>query len=241
MKEKVKYEDIGLIDYKVAWDYQTEVHSGIKSKKLKNRSLSKEEKALLQRNHRLIFCQHHPVYTLGKSGSVDHLLLSETELANKGFTYYKINRGGDITYHGPGQLVAYPIFDLDWFFHDVHKYVRLLEEVIIKTLAAYDLKASRIEGFTGVWFKESNILPKRKICAIGVHMSRWVTLHGLAFNINPNLSHFNNIVPCGINDEDKIVTSLSTELQTEVDFLEVSEKVKYYFSEVFDFEYSRDI
>jgi len=238
MKEKVKYKDIGLMDYKEAWDYQTRVHNVIKDKKLKNRSLAREDIAQLDRNHHLIFCQHHPVYTLGKSGSADHLLLNNIELEEKGFSYYKINRGGDITYHGPGQLVAYPIFDLDWFFHDVHKYVRLLEEVIIKTLDSYELRASRIEGYTGVWFKGSNVLPKRKICAIGVHMSRWVTLHGLAFNINPDLSHFNNIVPCGINDADKIVTSLSHELEREIDFLKVSKKVKYYFSEVFDFEFA---
>ena len=237
MKEKVKFQDIGLVDYKQAWDYQSEVHGLIKSNKLKNRDLSFKEKVKLERGHRLIFCEHPPVYTLGKSGSVDHLLLDEKNLKEKGFAYYKINRGGDITYHGPGQLVAYPIFDLDWFFNDVHKYVRMLEEVIIKTLSSYNLKARRLEGYTGVWFKETNVLPQRKICAIGVHMSRWVTLHGLAFNIKPDLSHFANIVPCGIQDENKAVTSLEVELSQSIEFEAVKAKVKYYFSEVFDFEY----
>ncbi|MEL6988124.1 MAG: lipoyl(octanoyl) transferase LipB, partial [Bacteroidota bacterium] len=187
-------------------------------------------------DHHLIVCEHPPVYTLGKSGSIDHLLLDEEGLEKEGFEYFKINRGGDITYHGPGQLVVYPIFDMDYFFNDVHKYVRFLEEVIIQTLLEYNIKSGRIEGYTGVWLQDANG-PKRKICAIGVHMSRWVTLHGLAFNVNSDLSHFKNIIPCGIEEKDKEVTSMEKELGGKMDFEEVKAKVKENFAKVFDYEY----
>ncbi len=186
--------------------------------------------------HHLLFCEHHPVYTLGKSGSIHHLLLNEQELAEGGFEFFKINRGGDITYHGPGQITGYPIFDLDEFFTDVHKYVRYLEEVVIRTLKEYGIQGERIEGFTGVWIQKSNT-PSRKICAIGVHLSRWVTMHGFALNVDTNLSHFQNIVPCGISDENKEVTSLSKELGRAVSLSEVKSKLKKHFRELFDFEY----
>jgi lipoyl(octanoyl) transferase len=185
--------------------------------------------------------EHPPVYTLGKSGSVDHLLLSEEELAAQGFTFHKINRGGDITYHGPGQLVAYPIFDLEEFFTDVHKYVRFLEEVVIRTCADFGVHAERDEGYTGVWLPSdaSRRKPQRKICAIGVHLSRWTTLHGFAFNIRPNLTHFNNIVPCGIDEDDRAVTSLSVEVGRPIELEEVKEVVLRHFGEVFGFQLER--
>lgn len=178
------------------------------------------------------------MYTLGKSGSLDHLLLNEQELDKEGFTFYKINRGGDITYHGPGQIVGYPIFDLDCFFTDVHKYVRYLEEAVIRTLRDYGIEGRREQGFTGVWLAATDNQPKRKICAIGVHLSRWVTMHGFAFNVNTQLSHFENIIPCGINDDDKSVTSMSKELNKVIDIAEVKHKLKNHFAQLFEFEFT---
>jgi lipoyl(octanoyl) transferase len=175
------------------------------------------------------------VFTLGKSGDEKNLLANGMQLENQQATFYKINRGGDITYHGPGQLVGYPIFDLENFFTDIHKYLRFIEEAIILTLADYGLTGGRIKGMTGVWLGCENPLQARKICAIGVRCSRWVSMHGFAFNINTNLSYFNNIVPCGITD--KAVTSLSHELQQEVDIHEVKEKVKYHLATLFNIEY----
>ena len=167
---------------------------------------------------------------------MDHLLLNEAELQTKGIAFFKINRGGDITYHGPGQVVGYPIFDLDCFFTDVHKYVRYIEEAVILTLAEYGLKGVRYEGYTGVWLEPEGDQPKRKICAIGVHLSRWVTMHGFAFNINTDLNYFDYIIPCGINDPDKTVTSLSIELGHEVSILEVKSKLIKHFARLFNFE-----
>jgi lipoyl(octanoyl) transferase len=231
--QKVKYEDLGLISYKKAWDYQSDLHQELKDRKVEAR---RNNVTLEAPTHHLIFCEHPPVYTLGKSGSEDHILLTAEQLKQQGFEYFKINRGGDITYHGPGQIVGYPIFDLDFFFTDVHKYVRFLEEAIIRTLKHYDIEAFRIKEYTGVWLPEKGFIPKRKICAIGVHLSRWVTLHGFAFNVKPQLNHFNNIIPCGINDADKAVTSLEKELGETVDIEEVKKLVKGHLAELFEFE-----
>ena len=237
-KALVRYQDLGLIDYKKAWDYQTQLHQGLIENKLQNRELIKNELQSVQQTHHLLFCEHPPVYTLGKSGSLDHLLLNESALEEGGFSFHKINRGGDITYHGPGQIVGYPIFDLDYFMRDVHVYVRSLEEVVIKTLAEYDIDGMRIEKYTGVWIEPIDKgAPFRKIAAIGVHLSRWVTLHGFALNVQPILSHFNNIIPCGINDEGKDVTSMAKELGREVNIGEVKNTLKKHFRDVFEFEW----
>jgi lipoyl(octanoyl) transferase len=229
MKNKhTKFINLGLIDYKEAWDHQEELFKQVVDLKIENRN----NKTELATQNYLIFCQHPHVFTLGKSGSVDHLLVNNDELNAKEATFYKINRGGDITYHGPGQLVAYPILDLDNFFTDIHKYVRLLEKAVIHTCEEYGIKAERIQGLTGVWIKGE--IP-RKICAIGVKSSRWVTMHGLALNVNTDLSYFGNIVPCGIND--KAVTSLQQELGKELNMEEVSEKLRTHLGNLFEMEW----
>lgn len=233
----VIFEDLGRTGYQEAWDYQTRLQRSLIDRKLRNRQLIKEGLPPEAIRHYLIFCEHPPVYTLGKSGSLDHLLLDEEGLKREGFEFFKINRGGDITYHGPGQIVGYPIFDLDDFFTDVHRYVRYLEEVVIRVIGEYGLVGRRIAGYTGVWLEATDHLPQRKICAIGVHLSRWVTLHGFAFNINTQLGHFQNIVPCGINDQDKAVTSLSVELGRPVSIAEVKERLRHHFAELFGFQY----
>ncbi len=229
--QKVHFQDLGLIDYKEAWDFQELLFNANVNAKVENR---RADKVVTETINHLLFCEHPHVYTLGKSGNESHLLLSEALLKQKGATYYKINRGGDITYHGPGQIVGYPILDLDYFFTDIHKYLRFLEEMVILTLAEYGIEAGRYEGFTGVWL-DANIPSKaRKICAMGVRCSRWVTMHGFAFNINANLDYFNNIVPCGISD--KQVTSLQKELNKEIDVNEVKQKLKKHFSQLFNAE-----
>jgi len=235
--EKVTYQYLGLKDYQETWDYQKSLLKSVVDRKLSNRHLAPEDPAYQTQQHFLLFCHHPLVYTLGKSGSVDNLLLNEAELAAADIDFYKINRGGDITFHGPGQVVGYPILDMDLFFTDIHKYVRYLEEVIIRTLKDYYIVGTRIDGFTGVWIKGENGGPNRKICAIGVHLSRWVTMHGFAFNVNTDLKYFNYIVPCGINDADKTVTSLAHELGQKVEVAEVMERLKFHFSELFDFEF----
>lgn len=227
-RPQVFIQDLGLISYQKAWDYQTSLMDELKAIKRWNR----DNESKKQQKHYLLFCEHNPVYTLGKSGSKDHLLHDEKTLENEGFEYFKINRGGDITYHGPGQLTVYPIFDLDMFFHDVHKYVRFLEEVVLQTLDHFGLQANREKEFTGVWLKGS---PKRKICAIGVHMSRWITMHGLALNVNTDLSHFDNIIPCGIQEANRTVTSMQHELKQRVPLDEVKEILVQKFSKVYDF------
>jgi len=232
--EKVIFKDLGLMDYQSAWDYQTDIHRSIVARKLAIRKGASSADPL---PHQLLFCEHPPVYTLGKSGAIDHLLLTETELEEQGFRFYKINRGGDITYHGPGQLVGYPIFDMERFFTDIHRYVRYLEEAIIRTIATYGLKGFRLKGYTGVWLEATDTLPRRKICAIGVHLSRWVTMHGFAFNVNTDLSHFNYIIPCGIDDKEKDVTSLAKELGHPVEMESVKEQVKQHFQELFQFAF----
>lgn len=236
--EKVQFIDLGRIKYQEAWDFQTVKHKALVDLKMKNRSLAKQDLPTEHPTHYLIFCEHPPVYTLGKSGSFEHLLLNEQELEEQGFEFFKINRGGDITYHGPGQIVGYPIFDLEYFFTDVHKYVRYLEEAVILTLNDYGLEGIRVKGYTGVWLDQTDVLPQRKICAIGVHLSRWVSMHGFAFNINSNLQHFRNIVPCGINDENKAVTSLEVELGHKVSMEEVKKKLKKYYAALFEFQFS---
>lgn len=194
-----------------------------------NRKLGPEDQ-VITKNH-LLFCEHPHVYTLGKSGKEEHLLINQDKLKEIGATYYKINRGGDITYHGPGQLVGYPILDLDLFFTDVHKYLRYLEEVFIKVIGDYGLKGERSSGETGVWL-DVDTPHARKICAMGIKASRWVTMHGWAFNVNPNLDYFTKIVPCGIADKE--VTSLQKELGKEVSMQEVKTKSKKYFSQIFE-------
>ena len=234
--QKVVFQDLGLISYKDAWEYQAEKLKELVDRKLSNRKLAPGHQE--EQIHYLLFCEHPPVYTLGKSGSMSHLLLDEEGLAREGFEFFKINRGGDITYHGPGQIVGYPIFDLDCFFTDVHKYVRFLEEAVILTIAEYGLQGKREKGYTGVWLEGNSQQPKRKICAIGVHLSRWVTMHGFAFNINTQLSHFDNIIPCGIDDKDKDVTSLARELGREVSINEVKGKLRQHFASLFGFEFT---
>ncbi len=229
--EKILFQDLGLIDYKEAWDFQEKLFKANVDAKIENR---RADKVITETTNHLIFCEHPHVYTLGKSGDESNLLLSENLLKQKGATYYKINRGGDITYHGPGQIVGYPILDLDKFFTDIHKYLRFLEEMIILTLAEYGIEAGRYEGFTGVWLDASDPAKARKISAMGVRSSRWVTMHGFAFNINTDLDYFNNIVPCGIID--KQVTSLQKELNRKVDVNEVKEKLQKHFANLFKAE-----
>ena len=235
--EQVIFRDLGRVEYQKAWDYQSELHRAVVDRKLRNRDSAERPEP---RRHYLLFCEHPPVYTLGKSGSLAHLLLSETELRQRGIAFHKINRGGDITYHGPGQVVGYPIFDLDGFFTDVHRYVRYLEEVIIRTLAEYGLHGQRIEGYTGVWLPAEGSRPHRKICAIGVHLSRWVTMHGFAFNVATDLEYFEHIVPCGIDEADKEVTSLSRELGRAIAPADVQPALKRHFAELFSFAFQED-
>jgi len=236
--QQVVFQDLGQMDYQQAWDYQTSLHRELVALKLENRQRASEGLPPLLQRHYLLFCEHPPVYTLGKSGTDANLLLDEKSLEKQGFQFFRINRGGDITYHGPGQIVGYPIFDLDCFFTDVHRYVRSLEEAVIRTLAEYGIVADREQGYTGVWLPATGWLPRRKICAIGVHLSRWVTLHGFAFNVNTDLKHFQNIIPCGIADADKSVTSMQLELNRPIDVEEVKAKLKVHFSTLFEFEFS---
>jgi lipoyl(octanoyl) transferase len=232
INKKVNFRNLGLIDYQDAWDYQEKVFADTIAIKTRNRSLPADEQ-LVTPNH-LLFCQHPHVYTLGKSGKPDHLLLHEDELAAKDAKYYRINRGGDITYHGPGQLVGYPILDLDNFFTDIHKYMRLLEEAIILTIAEYGLDGGRISGLTGVWLDHEEQVNPRKICALGVKSSRWVTMHGFALNVNTDLTFFNNIVPCGI--QDKAVTSISAETGEVLDMNQVGLKLRNHLAHLFEME-----
>jgi lipoyl(octanoyl) transferase len=218
----VQYQNLGLIDFKMAWDLQEKLLAEIVEVKILNKN--KETQEIEPTKNHLIFCEHPHVYTMGKSGKEKNLLLNQEELSKRKIDYYKINRGGDITYHGPGQLVGYPIIDLENFFTDIHNYLRLLEEAIILTLNEYNVTAGRIDGLTGVWVDHENPLLARKICAMGVKCSRWVTMHGFAFNVNTDLSYFDNIIPCGIDD--KSVTSLNNEIGSMVDFNEVQNKVK---------------
>jgi len=224
--KEVLFEDWGLLDYQDAWDRQEGIFTSIVDDKIRNRNADPATPT----NNYLVFVEHPHVYTLGKSGKPENLLLDEEGLKSKAATYYKINRGGDITYHGPGQIVGYPILDLDNFFTDIHLYLRTLEEAVILTLADYGIPAGRYPGFTGVWLDPDN-QRARKICAMGVRCSRWVTMHGFAFNVNTDLDYFNNIVPCGIDDKD--VTSMQRELGRKVDIGEVKEILKTHISRLF--------
>ncbi|MBT8308675.1 MAG: lipoyl(octanoyl) transferase LipB [Maribacter sp.] len=230
MNKTVALQDLGLKDYKETWDYQELIFQQTVDLKIKNR---RENTHIPTPNHFLLV-EHPHVYTLGKSGNIDNLLVDEKVLAEKGATFYKINRGGDITYHGPGQIVGYPILDLDNFFTDIHKYLRLLEEMVILTLAEYGLKGERSAGETGVWLDVGTPFA-RKICAMGVRASRWVTMHGFALNVNADLGYFDLMIPCGIKG--KAVTSLNVELgQQEVSTHEVKEKLLKHFSDLFEAE-----
>lgn len=233
MNKQIQLQDLGNKDFKATWDYQETLFKEIVDIKIQNR---REETQLPTPNY-FLFVEHSHVYTLGKSGAISNLLLSEKQLEAKGASYYKINRGGDITYHGPGQIVGYPILDLENFFTDIHKYLRFLEEVIILTLAEYNIIGVRSEGETGVWLGVGTPFA-RKICAMGVRASRWVTMHGFALNVNADLGYFDNIIPCGIKG--KAVTSLNVELGVEnVNEQEVKEKILKHFSQIFNsvFEY----
>ncbi|MBK5278445.1 MAG: lipoyl(octanoyl) transferase LipB [Bacteroidia bacterium] len=223
LNKETTFIDLGLIDYKEAWDYQTDLFNKTLAIKSANRNLpSNEQRAT---SNYLIFCEHPHVYTLGKSGDEKNLLVNKDDLHNIDATYYQINRGGDITYHGPGQIVVYPVLDLENFFTDIHQYMRLLEEAVILTLKKFNIEAGRIKGLTGVWLDQENKHRARKICALGVKLSRWVSLHGLALNVNTNADYFKNIVPCGI--EDKAVTSLEKEMGAPQDI----DKVKFILKE----------
>lgn len=231
MNKKVILQDWGLMEYQAAWDKQEEIFGQIVKQKTANRSL---ETPLPTPNY-MVFTEHPHVYTLGKSGKEENLLLDEEGLKEKHASYHHINRGGDITYHGPGQIVGYPILDLDNFFTDIHRYLRTLEEVIILTLKDYGMKGDRYPGFTGVWLDPEDPFRARKICAMGVRASRWVTMHGFALNVNTDLSYFGNIVPCGIDD--KGVTSLEKELGRPLDIAEVKAKIITHMAEQFGMEF----
>ena len=228
MNKFIKLQDLGSKDFKATWDYQETLFKAILDTKIKNR----REAAGLETDNHFLFVEHPHVYTLGKSGDLSNLLLSEAQLAEKGATFYKINRGGDITYHGPGQIVGYPILDLDNFFTDIHKYLRFLEEIIILTLAEYGLKTERSPGETGVWLDVGTPFA-RKICAMGVRASRWVTMHGFALNVNADLGYFDHIIPCGIKG--KAVTTLNNELGVaKVNEQEVKTKLLKHFETLFE-------
>ncbi|MEN8124413.1 MAG: lipoyl(octanoyl) transferase LipB [Bacteroidota bacterium] len=226
MMQRIHLQDIGLKDYQEAWDYQNKLFREIINIKLENRKNNTDD----QTPNYFLFTEHPHVYTLGKSGDINNLLLNETQLKEKGITFFKSNRGGDITYHGPGQIVGYPIINLDDFFPDIHLYMRNLEEVIIHTIAEYGLKGERSEGETGVWLDVGTPFA-RKICAMGVRTSRWVTMHGFALNVSTNLGYFDHIIPCGIKG--KSITSLEAELGKKLQHEEVKNKILQHFSKIF--------
>ena len=229
MNRKIQLKDLGFKDYKEVWEYQSQLLEEIVATKTENR---KNQLQKSTQNH-FLFVEHPHVYTLGKSGDLSNLLLNELQLAAKGATFYKINRGGDITYHGPGQIVGYPILDLENFFTDIHKYLRLLEETIILTLADFGLQGERSPGETGVWLDVGTPFV-RKICAMGIRSSRWVTMHGFALNANVDLGYFDNIIPCGIRG--KAVTSMEVELGQKVDLKAIKSKILKHFMQFFEVE-----
>jgi lipoyl(octanoyl) transferase len=242
-KQTVTYKDLGLVEYKTAWDYQEKLLKENVDIKSSNRLLISTENGDDRRpttddrkstTHYLILCEHPPVYTLGKSGHMENLLLPDEEIADRGIQFFKTNRGGDITFHGPQQIVGYPILDLERFYTDIGRYLRELEEAIIHTLLEYGIKGERSNGETGVWIDVGIPGKERKICAMGVRCSRWITMHGFALNVNTELDYFNNIIPCGI--QNKQVTSMEKELGRKLDFEEVKEKLKKSFSKVFNIE-----
>ncbi|MBI3883175.1 MAG: lipoyl(octanoyl) transferase LipB [Sphingobacteriales bacterium] len=236
-KQTVIYKDLGIIDYKEAWDLQEKLLNENVQVKIEQRLQGKNTpqptlNPQSSTQHYLLFCEHPPVYTIGKSGHIENILISEEKMQEGGMQFFKTNRGGDITFHGLQQLVGYPILDLEKIFTDIGKYLRALEEVVILTLADYGIKAERSQGETGVWIEPGIIGKERKICAMGVRCSRWITMHGFALNVNNDLGYFNNIIPCGI--QNKQVTSIQKELNKEVDFNDVKDKVKQHFEKVFD-------
>ncbi|HEX5172483.1 MAG TPA: lipoyl(octanoyl) transferase LipB [Cyclobacteriaceae bacterium] len=234
INRKTAFQNLQRKDYKQTWDYQVELFEKILAVKKINRDLPREKQ--LSTENYLLFVEHPHVYTLGKSGDDNHLLIRKEDLYKIDATFHHINRGGDITYHGPGQIVGYPIIDLENFFTDIHQYMRLLEESVIMTLASYGIAAGRISGLTGVWIEPENQLRARKICALGVKTSRWVTMHGFALNVNTDLKYFDHIVPCGIKDKD--VTSLSRELGCDQDVNQVAERLKKNIYTLFEMELS---
>jgi lipoyl(octanoyl) transferase len=219
--------NLGLIDYQLAWDYQVRLFDEVIRKKLVHR----DNPSVAPPDHHLLFCEHPHVFTLGKSGKPEHLLLNEQGLKEQNAEFFPVNRGGDITYHGPGQLVMYPIFDLDQIYTDIHKFLRELEEAVMLTLADWGISANRYPGYTGVWIDPESE-KARKICAIGIKCSRWVTMHGIGFNVNTNLNYFNYIVPCGIDD--KAVTSMQSELGKEVPLNEVQARLLHHLTNIFN-------
>jgi len=227
--EEVIVRQLGNIDYKKSWDLQQQLVEEVISNKKK-----KAAGEQLDTKHYFLFCEHPHVFTLGKSGDETNLLLSTQGLEQHSASFYRINRGGDITYHGPGQVVGYPILDLDCFFTDIKKFVQFIEEAAIRTIAEYGLEGTRIEGMSGVWLKATEEKPDRKICAIGIHLSRWVTMHGFALNVNTDLSYFNHIVPCGITD--KAVTSIQSETGQKIDVKEVIDKLNKHFKDLFNYK-----
>jgi len=232
LNKQTQFIDLGLIDYQKAWDYQTDLFNKILTIKSKNRNLPDNEQQ--PTNNYLLFCEHPHVFTIGKSGDEKNLVIPVADLSSIGASYHQINRGGDITYHGPGQIVVYPVIDLENFFTDIHQYMRTLEESVIATLKEFNIEAGRINGMTGVWLDWSDERKARKICALGVKTSRWVTMHGLAMNVNTDLNYFNHIVPCGI--QDKAVTSLKKELNSDQDIWRVKEILKQKISSLFEMQ-----
>ena len=230
--QKVHFQDLGRITYAKAWDYQTELQQSLISlKRSKGREVNTDDPPV----HQLLFCEHNHVFTLGKSGSQENLLLDDDGLSQESIEFFKINRGGDITYHGPGQITGYPILDLEYFYTDIHRYVREIEESIIRTIAHFGISGFRLPEYTGVWVGEEE--NKRKICAIGVHLSRWVTMHGFAFNVNTDLQYFDKIIPCGINEKHLSVTSVANEVGEDIDIGLAKDILKKELSEVFHFQY----
>ena len=233
IRQGVEFRDLGQMDYKAAWDYQDVLmKQNLEIKAHSQLSQPPSDLFQLPTRHYLLFVEHPPVYTLGKSGNISNVLINEEEREKRGIQFFHTNRGGDITFHGPGQVVGYPIFDLEKFYTDIGRYLRELEEVIILTLAEYGIVAGRSKGETGVWIDADIKGKERKICAMGVRCSRWITMHGFALNVNTDLAYFNHIIPCGI--QDKKVSSIQQELGREVDFNEVKEKLKRNFERVFN-------
>jgi lipoyl(octanoyl) transferase len=227
-----EFIDLGLIDYQKAWDHQTGLFNSILAVKSENRNLPVNDQHPTK--NYLLFCEHPHVYTLGKSGNENNLLIKKEDLSSIDATYYHINRGGDITYHGPGQLVVYPVIDLENFFTDIHQYMRLLEEAVIQTLQEFKIESGRLPGLTGVWLDPEDEKKARKICAMGVKTSRWVTMHGLALNIHTDLSYFKHMVPCGIRDKD--VTSLDKESGIQVNLEQIKPILKKKIADLFRME-----
>lgn len=240
-KQSVIFEDLGIINYKSAWDYQEilvkknlDIKSELRKAEANGTPIRNLQTAISDTTNYLLFCEHLPVYTLGKSGHMENVLLSEDQMEEKEIEFFRTNRGGDITFHGLQQVVGYPILDLEKFYTDIGKYLRSLEEVIILTIAEYGIKGERSKGETGVWIDAGILGRERKICAMGIRCSRWITMHGFALNVNTDLSYFNNIIPCGIIN--KQVTSIEKELGRKVDFEEIKEKIKRNFAQVFEIE-----